>query len=267
MLKILRHELDTKKVSQLFALFYARHSKEIKASNNCVFGADFKTEKCNNRLNLKRNISTIEVLQTYSKPKKVLESIDDQEIGGTKSRPKQYIEYEAGYHHNVMENSSAYCNTVYKTDPRFMEIYRLSDVEFKELTTGRRDWMSESPHRVNEAFISLGIYSASNLSITMDDERFNDLICALVDKCSAFTDDQLIDCLIAIQIWPPSDHVKTEHFLKVWKILDKVCVARQFDWSIDKMLYIMDLWYCMKLVRLSDFVFKGLLRMSKRCNE
>lgn len=192
------------------------------------------------------------------------EPLVDQQSETVKGR--KYPESESVHHHKVLEESDVYANTLFKQDSNFIERYKLSHEEFKDLIN-IKDWDSKTPHQIATAFVSFGIYSNSYLKLTMDDEKFDGLTMAFVNKCSQFTDDQLIDCMTAVQIWPESNHVKEKNYLKIWKSLDNVCLQKFLDWTVDKILYMMDLWYHMKLARLSGFVYKGLNKVSRKSSE
>lgn len=182
------------------------------------------------------------------------------------SKGKVFTENESTFHHQVLEKSSSYSSTIFKSSPDFSDKYMLSEEEFGNLLS-TSDWDSKSPYHIAVAFVSFGVCSSHYLNVSIDDHRFNKLVDAFENKCSSFTDDQVMDCLIAIQSWPQSDHVKAGNFLKVWKALDKLCHGRLFDWSHDKILFVMDLWYKIRLIRLNNFTYHGLNKISRRCKE
>lgn len=177
-----------------------------------------------------------------------------------------FSETEASFHHKVLEESSAYSSTIFKSNPNFTDRYSLSEEEFSNLLS-TSDWESKSPSHIAAAFASCGLCSASYLNVSMDDHRFNKLVDAFESKCSSFTDDEMMDCLIAIKFWPKSDNVKAENYSRVWKALDNLCFERLLDWSHDKILFVMDLWYQIRLIRLSNFTYHGLKKISRRCKE
>lgn len=179
-----------------------------------------------------------------------------------------FSEKEAPFHHKVLEDSSAYSSTIFKSNTNFTDRYSLSEEEFSNLLS-TSDWESKTPSQIAVAFVSCGLCSANYLNVSMDDHRFDKLVDAFESKCtcSSFTDDEVMDCLIAIKYWPQSDHVKAENFLRVWKALDNFCFGRMMDWSHDKILFVMDLWYQIRLLRLSNFTYHGLKKISRRCKE
>lgn len=177
-----------------------------------------------------------------------------------------FSQREAPFHHNVLEESSAYSSTIFKSDPNFSDRYILSEEEFSNLLS-TSDWESKSPSHIAAAFASCGLCSANYLNVSMDDHRFDKLVDAFESKCLSFTDDEMMDCLIAIKFWPKSDNVKAENFLRVWKALDNLCFERILDWSHDKILFVMDLWYQIRLIRLCNFSYHGIKKISRRCKE
>uniref|UniRef100_A0A1B6F893 RAP domain-containing protein n=1 Tax=Cuerna arida TaxID=1464854 RepID=A0A1B6F893_9HEMI len=190
----------------------------------------------------------------------------DQSENKNENFSKQFVESESELHHQVLENLSAYSGTIFKLDTNFIERYTITDKEFENIV-GVADWKNKSAYNVVVSFISLAVYSSSKLKVTVDDERFDKLVSEFVQKCSQFTEDQLIDSLVAVQFWPLSEHVKTHNYLQIWKALDHVCHDRYLDWTVDKMLFMMDLWYNIKLIRLSSFVYKGLNKISRKCDD
>lgn len=204
------------------------------------------------------NIQTVTSLDVEPSDDNVLESIP----GG-----KIFRENEAEFHHKIMEDCSSYSSTIFKHDAQFTAKYQLNDVEFCDLVESK-NWENKSATTLAETFVSLGVYSNSVSHMTLEDERLDHFIGAFLQKCSLFSDDELMDCLVALQQWAQSSKsVREEQFLKVWKALDQVCHERYIDWSHDKILYVVDLWYQVKLARLSIFVYKALKKISNKCEK
>lgn len=267
MLKFLRHEFNGRRTLHQLLLCYKYNpinkgdiTQKLSTCNMCRHY--FHYDVCNN------------FLKQYSVGYKILRSLTvkssqevvvvDQQIETVKG--KRFIETESIIHHKVLEESTVYANTILKEDINFTHRYRISHEEFKDLVS-KTNWSNESPYHIVTAFVSFGIYSANNLKLTIDEGMFDELTTNFVSKCSEFTDEQLIDCMVAVKIWPQSRHVKENNYLKIWKALDYVCLERYLDWTVDKTLYMMDLWYHMHLIRLSNFVYKGLNKLSRKCKE
>lgn len=179
---------------------------------------------------------------------------------------KIFKENEAEFHHKIMEDCPSYSSTIFKQDPQFTKKYQLKDNEFCDLVDGK-NWKDKPASTLAMAFASLGVYSNLVSQMTLEDERLDLFVCAFLKKCPLFSDEELMDCLIALQHWAPANSVRDEQFLNVWKALDQVCHNRYIDWSHDKVLYVVDLWYQIRLTRLSIFVFKALKKISNKCEE
>ncbi|XP_054277867.1 FAST kinase domain-containing protein 5, mitochondrial [Macrosteles quadrilineatus] len=177
-----------------------------------------------------------------------------------------FEEKESKFYYNFLKQSSSYAGTVYKDDPQFLDKYKLNDIEYKNIIETKQ-WDAKPPADIIKAFISLGIHASTKLNITIEDKSCEMLVSALVDNLNFSSDNELIECLIALKLWPVLTRTKDSSHDKVRKAIDEVCCNRLYDWTIDKCLYVMDLWYRLGHLRHCYFTHKTLLKISRKTDE
>lgn len=183
----------------------------------------------------------------------------------TKSKKgKMFSQVENDFNHSVLERNPAYSHTVLKFDEQeFKKKYATSEEDFNNIIS-RIDWGSVTPDETLMSFIKAGVYTATHLNVPLSDSRFKNLSQGFVSKCKDLTDDQLVESLLSLSVWPQSESVMEENFLHVWKAIDAQLLERYYNWDINKRLYIIDVWYNLKLTRLSEFVFLVTMRLSRK---
>lgn len=189
---------------------------------------------------------------------------EEEEVETKSKKGKLFSQVENDFNHSVLERNPAYSNTVLKFDKEeFKKNYATSEEEFNNIVS-RIDWASVTPDETFISFVKAGVYAAERLHVPLSDSRFKHLSEGFVTKCKHLTDDQLIESLLALSVWPPSESVLEENFLKVWKAIDATLLEKYYDWDINKRLYVIDVWYNLKLTRLSEFVFLVTMRLSRK---
>lgn len=179
----------------------------------------------------------------------------EEQTSSTKAG-KRFFEWENEHFHSYLENNKNYCETIHKNnttidiDVTEEEIKRILDKDC---------WIKEDVQVYYESFVKAAKYSTKS-SLCISDPVFKKLCDAFQSKCNYFSDDQLVNIFVCLQNWPGSPNVRDENFLKVWKMLDSVCLLRRMSWNYKRTLYMIDLWYSLKLTRLSLFVRKSIFR-------
>lgn len=192
------------------------------------------------------------------------EENDDVEEEIKTKKGKLFSQKENDFNHSVLERNPAYSRTLLKfSEEEFKKKYVMSDEEFNNIIS-RLDWSCVTPNETFESFVKAGVYASRHLNVPLSDSRFKHLSDGFVSKCKHLTDDQLIESLISLSVWPESESVLEENFLKVWKALDAQLLERSTKWDIEKRLYVIDVWYKLKLTRLSEFVFLVTMKLSRR---
>lgn len=175
----------------------------------------------------------------------------------------KYLQIENDFNHSVLEKNPAYSHTVLKFNKEeFKKNYDTSEEEFNNIIR-RLEWDSVTPDETFKSFIKAGVYASRHLNVPLTDNRFKHLSDGFVSKCKHLTDDQLIESLISLSVWPQPESVIEENFFKVWKALDALLLERYRPWNHSKRLYVIDVWYNLKLTRLSEFVFLVTMRLSR----
>lgn len=176
----------------------------------------------------------------------------------TNGKGKIHTELENDVFHDYMENNPNYCETVHKSNAELD--YSVSDEEFSNIVK-RESWTEETADNYFMCFAKVACYCHSKSLQSIADPTFSSLCAAFPFKCIHFSDEQLIKCFVCLKNWPEAPGVKDKNFLTVWKALDGACVMKRSDWNLKTTLYMIDLWYSLKLTRLSEFV----MRAVKRC--
>ncbi|XP_075212398.1 FAST kinase domain-containing protein 5, mitochondrial [Lycorma delicatula] len=176
----------------------------------------------------------------------------------TSNKGKIYFELENEVFHNYFENNQNYSETIHRSNTK-IDGYDVTEEQFKSIID-KDCWTGETVDDYFTSFVKAAKYSSSKNFKPISDPVFKHLCDAFPSMSSYFTDDQLIKSFICLQNWPEAPGVREENFLKVWKSLDSVCVMRITNWNYKKLLYMMDLWYSLKLTRLSLFVRKSVLK-------
>ncbi|KAF8797002.1 Gamma-glutamylaminecyclotransferase like protein [Argiope bruennichi] len=153
---------------------------------------------------------------------------------------KQFQERENEYAHNIMSNIDSYCNSVLK--------YPLT------LKNGPLNSSSTEISQVQElSDFSKVTEQAVLKDLSLEDEKFTQLIRDLVYKLPAISDEQLIQIIHYLCLWKPSPKSYSPNFKMLWNALDFECVQRINNWNLDRKLLVADYWFYLKLNRISQY--------------
>ncbi|GLH07066.1 Uncharacterized protein GBIM_12612 [Gryllus bimaculatus] len=106
-----------------------------------------------------------------------------------------------------------------------------------------RDWQSDSPENVGEAFNLISVYGPQN-GREITEEAFNNICDAVKAKCSEMKDEHLLGALRDLSRWPITRDVK--------------------GWSRAELLLAADHWYRLGLVRSSKFMVACMRRLCRK---
>lgn len=136
----------------------------------------------------------------------------------------------------------------------------VTDERFAALVA--QDWSVATVDAACDGFLSVTAYAPPK-GYQLQDTVFDGLRERLTAVLPDMTDEQLMDTLQMIARWKvanPNDPV----YFKFWSQFDKQCLARYKNWSLNKLLLYMDLWYVTDLIKLSDFVWFGMKKLVRK---
>ncbi|KAK7868860.1 hypothetical protein R5R35_014187 [Gryllus longicercus] len=125
-----------------------------------------------------------------------------------------------------------------------------------------RDWQSDSPENVAEAFNLISVYGPQN-GREITEEAFNNICDAVKAKCSEMKDEHLLGALRDLSRWPITRDVKARNF-DMWAALDAACTPRTKGWTRAELLLAADHWYRLGLVRSSKFMVACMRRLCRK---
>ncbi|CAN7989013.1 unnamed protein product [Ixodes hexagonus] len=154
---------------------------------------------------------------------------------------KQYREHENEYFHRVLENLSSYKNSVIPRPSK--------SAASAALFKGTRELDHEC-----------SVYRFCELSVRTDERRSNiestehaELIQELVNHLPRVSNDDLRDIAYHLCLWPATEATTTPHFKLLWNALDTECAQRCPGWSRDRQLLVADIFYHLRLSRISRY--------------
>lgn len=254
-------------------LRYAKHIRNRTFLSNSVIRKFFTSTGISSLKDIKATVrlctvkSNYTVVGSFRHRYSTVNLTDENEDGDEEIKTRKgqlFVQRENDFNHSVLENNPAYSRTVFKfNEEEFKKKYDTSEEEFNNVIS-RLDWSNVTPDETFKCFIKAGVYVSKHLKVPLSDSRFKHLSDGFVSKCKHLTDDQLIESLISLSVWPESESVLEINFLNVWKTLDAQLLERYINWNIEKRLYVIDVWYKLKLTRLSEFVFLVTMRLSRK---
>jgi hypothetical protein len=158
-----------------------------------------------------------------------------------------------------MVQDAAYSQTVIDPDNQ-QDWIVVNDKEFHLLVT--QESKEKSVYEVCDDFLKVSMY-AMGRDFDLTDPMFDVLRNQLVAMLPQVTDYQLMSIMRMIPLWNMKN-AKDPVFYKLWSALDKQCIERYKKWSLDKLLLCMDHWYIMRLSRMSNFVWLGVKKLSRK---
>lgn len=162
--------------------------------------------------------------------------------------------------HDTMVNDPMYRETV--VDPYTVRCSRsVTDKEFHQLIG--QDFATRTAGETCDDFRSASVYAAGRDHFFLTDNQFDGLRDRLIAVLPDVSDQQLMSVLETLPLWNLTQG-KDPVYFALWSAIDKQCVDRSRQWSLNKTLLFMDHWYMSKLSRLSNFVWIGVRKLARR---
>jgi hypothetical protein len=167
---------------------------------------------------------------------------------------------ENAYAYAVLENNPVYTATL---APRAcsIETKEISDDEFQNMI--RKDWDSQSAESIFVGFKKILMFS-SKKEHSVNEETFDGVVKALVQKCSQLNDNDLIGLLACLRQWPAAEKPYSQNYVELWNVIDKECLLRMGKWDRNKLLFVADHWYLLNLGKKSEFMWHCTVRLSRK---
>lgn len=156
---------------------------------------------------------------------------------------KFYPDIENQKMHNAMESMPCYKDVAqYPT----VEAYKNMILKYGGYSG------SKQPTDVFTKFINTTLqYSKDELSL--DDERFHELVKSVVHYIPKATDDQLLKILVSLCLWQNETGPGKPMYKKLWNAVDRECVARMKYWIPGFKLLVADYWFHLRLSRITKY--------------
>ncbi|CAL1277738.1 unnamed protein product [Larinioides sclopetarius] len=153
---------------------------------------------------------------------------------------KQFQDRENEYAHSIMSSINSYNNSIVKCP--------------LTLKNSPLDSSSTEISQVQELldFSKVTQYAVLN-DLSLEDEKFTQLIRDLICKLSSLSDGQLIQIIHYLCLWKPSPKSSSPNFKTLWNALDYECTQRIGKWDLDLKLLVADYWFHLKLNRISQY--------------
>ncbi|VVC42712.1 Hypothetical protein CINCED_3A008452 [Cinara cedri] len=170
-----------------------------------------------------------------------------------------FIDNENSNAHNTMVNDPAYSRTVVSRDNR-IDLPTVTEAQFRDLIA--ENFRPSTAEKTCDDFQKVTAYAISS-GFALVDATLDTLREQLVAVLPTMTDDQLIAVFKLISLWNTKD-VNDPKYKKLWSLFDEQCIERHQNWSVDKLLLVMDHWYIMNLLRFSEFVMVGVSKLASK---
>ncbi|KAK2581967.1 hypothetical protein KPH14_002407 [Odynerus spinipes] len=186
------------------------------------------------------------------------ENIQSLEQMSHDDKMKKHINLENQFARKLFQSSIYYAKTV--VSPNRFKVMVTDEEALKILDT---DWSKAECHELISAFRKLS-YNVSSDTCRIDETKYNNIFITLNNKIPYFDNDMLeeiLKCLI-----PFSERFE-QNLKRTFKLLDIQCERLCLKWSIEKLLLISDIFYCLGIHKDSDFIWKVMRRMNSKLNK
>lgn len=157
--------------------------------------------------------------------------------------------------YKIMSNSTAYSNFMSPTlsiTPKDLKIESIESLIEKQ-------WISMGSKEILENFKLLSHYAYQN-SEDFNHLKYKGIFDILAEKCSEFSDEELIQLLDLLQFWQNSD-ISTNN---LWMVLDKTCIDRLPRLTTKQIFLISDYIYKMNVIHISSFIYHGMRKLDAK---
>ncbi|XP_014282680.1 FAST kinase domain-containing protein 5, mitochondrial isoform X2 [Halyomorpha halys] len=159
---------------------------------------------------------------------------------------------ENTFSHGIMENISAYNMTVcnLSKDPAYVSQGNILIDKHRK---------NSDPFNITVQELLSLFETICHLEDQDSDEVFK-VFDAVQKRCHEMDDDQLASVLGSLKYSTVFESYKNDKLTCFWKELDNICIKRWKTWPVQKVFYFIDLWYCLSLLKRSNFVFVSSIR-------
>ncbi|KAK8386176.1 hypothetical protein O3P69_010711 [Scylla paramamosain] len=167
---------------------------------------------------------------------------------GTVLLVKEFNDTENEHAHAVLRSLPAYhATTVAKEETSGSTFYH--QYTFPPLDS---EWARCSADEVANRFIATS-QECRYRPMDLEDRKHSELCSALVRNLRQLSDNQLLQVLSALSLWPPTNATTTPNFVALWNALDQACTERINRWDMTRMFLVADHWYALRLSRISMY--------------
>ncbi|XP_017774452.1 PREDICTED: FAST kinase domain-containing protein 5, mitochondrial [Nicrophorus vespilloides] len=175
---------------------------------------------------------------------------------------KLFLDRENMHAYKVIEHKSAYGQV--NLQDLFLRTGTTeinSELEMNVMLS--QDWRIQTATDIVRAFrIALPVCIENNINLS--DTRFNNLTDGLLDNVEKITDEELIEMLDLLALYPETESFKSHNYHDIWSALDDVCCWRLSSWDKENVFPIADRWYKLNLGKLCDFIYEVLEKLSRK---
>ncbi|XP_062538533.1 uncharacterized protein LOC134206820 [Armigeres subalbatus] len=101
--------------------------------------------------------------------------------------------------------------------------------------------------------------------VCISDEGYDGFVEAMVDRMQSLTDEEVVEALgLLARIGPEAHAVDMRNYVQLWNAADRVCLGRVHRWDTQKLLFMADQWYPMRVAKVGKFVGKAMWKISSK---
>lgn len=168
----------------------------------------------------------------------------------------RFEQLENMYFHKVLQRNKNYSKTI-----AFLDFVRESKTDV-DVDTVLSNNLSDKPAILILNYMKDILHLFRNHTERFSEPEFVSFCTILNNKLREYTDDQLLDLLKILTLWPRTE--RKNLFYEICKNLDEELTLRDNLWTRDKRLLTMDHFYRLEVIKFSEFFWKNMRRI---CNE
>ncbi|KAG8039782.1 hypothetical protein G9C98_000511 [Cotesia typhae] len=193
---------------------------------------------------------------------------DNDEENDSESEEEDAESSEKGTGVRLTENLYAY--KILKNSSKVSTIVPLlipeedvpEDVVARILEKNHEDY---SPTEVLEDFRLLSFHRGRQKTGLLTAEKHQNILQTLKKYLNDFSDEELWSLFQYIELWYPMKlSTKQPLLIELEKAMDQECLMRMNIWSVDEWLKTCDLWYHLRQLRESKFVFRCMKKLGRK---
>lgn len=177
---------------------------------------------------------------------------------------KKFSDTENDYAHGILQQQQQVSPVAAGIGGHSLSVHRVmtvgKQVDFGEVS----DWKAYSAREVLDWFHRV-VDACKQDGLCVSDERFDGFVEAMVGRMEQLTDEEIVEVLhLLARIGPETAAVDTRNFVELWNAADRVCLSRVPKWNTEKLLYMADQWYPLRVAKIGRFVGKAVWKTSSR---